>query len=264
MCYFELVRDLPGLFDDAPAEVSEAPDLTAKALEVHRRLCREYGCPIGYFHDLDPLSELVSSSLSHRTRNADSGRAFRSLRERFPTWRQVVDAPTAEVQEAISACTWPELKAPRIQKMLREVSDRTGGDLSETALDFLAGHPVAEARAWLELLDGVGPKTSAAVLSFSRLRMAALPVDSHHHRVAQRLGLIGPRVDVGPSHDILSRQLPAEWDAQAVYDNHEVLMLHGQRCCFWRNPACDRCVLLDLCPTGRARVGDAARPLQPK
>jgi endonuclease-3 len=48
--------------------------------------------------------------------------------------------------------------------------------------------------------------------------------------------------------------LPPEWDAQQVFDNHEVMMLHGQRCCFFKGPACGRCVLLDICPTGRART----------
>jgi hypothetical protein len=115
--------------------------------------------------------------------------------------------------------------------------------------------PVREARDWLERITGVGPKTSAAVLSFSRLRLPALPVDSHHHRVAQRLGLIPASVDVGPAHAWLEAQLPPDWDAQQVYDNHEVLMLHGQHVCFWRDPQCARCVVRDLCPTGRARLG---------
>jgi endonuclease-3 len=114
--------------------------------------------------------------------------------------------------------------------------------------------PVREARAWLESIPGVGPKTSAAVLAFSSLRKAALPVDSHHHRVAQRTGLIPLSLDVGPAHAVLEAQLPPEWDAQQVYDNHEVLMLHGQRVCFFKNPACERCVLLELCPTGQARM----------
>ena len=227
-----------------------AEDLRAKARLVHDRLCAEYECPIAYFHDHDPLSELVSSLLSHRTRNADSGRAFRQLRARFPDWAAVRDAPTAEVQEAIAPCTWPEQKAPRIQEVLRRVS-ASRGDLS---LDFLAELPVPESRAWLEALPGVGPKTSAAVLSFSSLRLAALPVDSHHHRVAARLGLIPPNVAVGPSHALLEAQLPADWTAQQVYDNHEVLMLHGQRCCFFKNPACGRCPVLDLCPTGQGRT----------
>jgi endonuclease III len=228
--------------------MSHAPDdLKAKALAIHRRLCPVYGCPIPYFHSLDPVSELVSSLLSHRTRNAESGRAFKALRARFPDWEAVRDAPTAEVEETIKGVTWPELKAPRIQSILSAITERRGG----LNLDFLDAMPVAEARAWLEAIPGIGPKTSAAVLSFSLLRKAALPVDSHHHRVAQRTGLIGPNVDVGPAHAILAAQLPPDWDAQQVYDNHEILMLHGQQCCFHRNPACGRCVLLDLCPTGQ-------------
>jgi len=104
-------------------------------------------------------------------------------------------------------------------------------------------------------LPGVGPKTAAAVLSFSGLRMPALPVDCHHHRVAMRLALIGPKVDVAAAHDTLARQLPREFTAQDLYDNHEMMMLHGQRCCYHRDPACGRCPVLDLCPFGQARRG---------
>lgn len=222
-------------------------DLAAKAREIHRRLCREYGCPIAYFHDHDPLSELVSSLLSHRTRNRDSHAAFEALKARYPSWEALRDAPVAEVQALIPMVTWPEQKAPRLQAVLEGVTDRAG------ALDlaFLADLPIPEARAWLERLPGVGPKTSAAVLSFSSLRAAALPVDSHHHRVAQRTGLIPATMDVGPSHAALAALLPPDWEAQAVYDHHEVFMLHGQQCCHFRNPACRRCALLDLCPTGQ-------------
>ena len=233
-----------------PPPIAPPPELSEKALLVHERLCQAYECPIPYFHELDPLSELVSSLLSHRTRNADSGRAFKALRARFKDWAAVRDAPTPEVEAMIAAVTWPEQKAPRLQQILRLITERRG----ELSLDFLAELPVPTARAWLQALPGVGPKTSAAVLLFSRLRQPALPVDSHHHRVAQRLGLIGAGVAVGPAHALLEAQLPAKWSAQQVYDNHEVLMLHGQRCCYFRNPACERCPVLDLCPMGQQRV----------
>ena len=58
---------------------------------------------------------------------------------------------------------------------------------------------------------------------------------------------------VGPAHAVLSAQLPPEWTAQQIYDHHEVMMLHGQRCCFFKSPACGRCAILDLCPTGQGR-----------
>jgi endonuclease-3 len=232
---------------EAGASEAGELELRVKAWTVHQLLCREYGCPIRYFHDMDPLSELVSSLLSHRTRNADSGRAFQALRARFATWATVRDAPVADVEATIAAVTWPEQKAPRIQHVLREIT-RLRGELS---LEFLAALPVPEARAWLEALPGIGPKTSAATLLFSRLRMPALPVDSHHHRVAIRLALIPESLEVGRSHAVLEAQLPEWFVAQDVYDNHEVLMLHGQRCCYHRAPACHRCVVYDLCPTGQ-------------
>lgn len=244
----------------APARSWQMP-AADKALEAHRRLCAQYGCPLHYFHDIDPLSELMSSLLSHRTLNRDSGRAFRALRERFVDWAAVRDAPVAEVQDAISACTWPEQKAPRLQAVLRELSQRpealAEGSLS---LEFLADWPAAKARAWLETISGVGPKTSAAVLSFSTLRGRALPVDSHHHRVAARLGLIPETLAVGPSHQVLEAQLPPEWDSQQVYDNHQVLMRLGKDTCTPRAPRCSSCPLLDLCNYGQAHAAPAAQP----
>lgn len=231
-----------------PKLAATAPNQnTAFVLEVHKRLGEIYGTAIDYFHNLDPLSELVSSLLSHRTKNADSGRAFQNLVARFGTWEAVRDAPTADVQKAIKASTWPEQKAPRIQDILRKIGEERG----ELSLDFIGGMEVAEARAWLESLPGVGPKTSAAVISFSSLRGKALPVDSHHFRVAVRLGIVLEKVGEGKAHAVLEALLPAEFTAQDVYDHHELLMFHGQRCCFWRGPECGRCVLLDMCPTGK-------------
>ena len=229
-------------------------DLAARALGIHDVLAPIYGAPIPYFQALDPLSELVSTMLNHRTRNRDAKAAYEALRARWPDWEAVRDAPVAEVEAIIARVTWPERKAPAIQHALREVAVRRGSlDLS-----FLAEMPVAEARAWLEAIPSVGPKTSAAVLSFSTLRRPALPVDSHHHRVAQRVGLIGPKVSVGPAHAVLERYLPADWDAQAVYDHHQLFMRHGQDVCHWRSPECRSCAILHLCPEGRSRTGRAA------
>jgi endonuclease-3 len=231
------------------------PDLARKALTVHDRLAALYGAPFPYFQDLDPLSELVSTLLNHRTRNRAAKAAFLRLRERLPSWEAVRDAPLPEIEKAIAGVTWPEAKAPRLREALRAVEARAG----RLDLAFLGEMPVAEARAWLEAIPGVGPKTSAAVLSFSSLRRPALPVDSHHHRVAQRIGLIGPRVDVGPSHAILETYLPQGWDAQQVYDHHQLYMRHGQKTCHWRGPDCDDCAVRDLCDWACARTGSAGR-----
>lgn len=224
-------------------------ELRAKAVRVHDRLGEEFGGTIPFFRELDPIGELVMSFLSRRTSCADAGRAFERLRQRFHDWPTVRDAPTDDVEVAIDPCFQTELKAPRIQHVLMRIGERHGA----LALDFLAELPVPEARAWLERLPGVGPKTSAAVLLFSTLRRPALPVDGHHHRVAVRLGLIPPNLGVGPAHAMLQALVPPDWSAQQVYDNHKTMRVHGQKTCCRHDPACDRCPLLDLCSHGQAR-----------
>ena len=233
------------------------PALKRFALEVHAELGALYGTPVPFFQTLDPLSELVSSLLSHRTKNRQSGAAFRILRERFPTWQQVIDADAAAVIEAIKPCTWPELKGPRLQAILRQIQQERG----ELSLEFLTDWPVPAARAWLERIPGVGRKTSACVLLFSTLRKPALPVDSHHHRVAMRLGLVPAGCPLDAAHDRLAALLPPDWDAQSVYDHHELLMFHGQRCCSPAKPACERCPLADRCPSSRLAPVAAPRAL---
>ena len=149
---------------------------------VHQRLCHEYGCPVGYFHELSPLDELVSSLLSHRTRNSESNAAYKELRKRFPDWVAVRDAPTADVLDAIKTCNWPEQKAPRIQQILRLVTERRGGELS---LDFLEDMTVREARDWLELLPGVDRRrarrcSSSAGCGGARCRWTAITTVSRN------------------------------------------------------------------------------------
>ena len=237
------------------ADLHQLPPPT-KALLVDDMLIKEYGAPFIPFSYRDPLSELVGSLLSHRTRNAVTRGAYRRLREVFPTWEEVIAAPTAEVEAAIAAVTFPEVKAPRIQQVLRTVRERNGGELS---LEGLHEVGVEDARAWLEQISGVGAKTSAAVLSFSHLRMPALVVDTHHHRVALRLGLVPPKSSLDKTARILQSYLPADWDGQRVYDSHQGFMRHGQRVCHFRSPNCAECLISAYCDHHQEQNGTPAR-----
>ena len=219
-----------------------------RALAVDELLCGEYGAPFAPFSQRDPLSELVNALLSHRTKNAVTRAAYARLREVFPDWEQVIQTPTGRIEQTIAAVTYPEMKAPRIQEALRQVKAKNEGALD---LDFLRDMEVGEARDWLEAIPGVGAKTSAAVLSFSRLRMPALVVDTHHQRVAQRIGLVPPKASLDKAAQLLQAYLPPEWDGQRVYDSHQGFMRHGQRVCRWHSPDCDHCVVNHLCDFAR-------------
>lgn len=236
----------------------DATNKKAFVLQVHHLLCNQYGSQLNYFHNLDPLSELVSALLSHRTRNSQSAKAFANLKQKFGSWEVVRDAPINEVEDAVNPCTWPEQKAPRLQQVLRLITERCG----QLSLTFLNNMDVATARQWLEELPGVGPKTSAAVISFSTMRGKALPVDSHHFRVATRLGIIEEKIGEGKANRVLEAMLPDYFTAQDVYDHHQVMMRHGKKICLYYNPACQNCLLLNLCPTGQTLLQKkASQPL---
>ena len=133
------------------------------------RLRAHYGDPAPRRPN-DPLDELIATILSQHTSDTNTARAFAGLKSRFPTWDEVVAAPTDAVADAIRSGGLARIKAPRIQRVLRTVHARRG----EYSLRFLNELPVAEARDWLTSLDGVGPKTAACVLLFA-CTMPALP-----------------------------------------------------------------------------------------
>jgi endonuclease III len=235
---------------------TQTASLRERALDVHRRLVAAYG-PARHTRADDPLSELVRALLSQRTRHEASSQAFAALKARFGTWAAVRDAPCAEVEATIAACTWPEQKAPRLQAVLRAIEEQTGS----LSLDLLESKSLPEGQALLESLPGVGPKTAAAVMLFSTLRRAAMPVDCHHHRVALRLGLIPDGTEQAPAHPLLRALLPETWGHDELHDHHLALKTLGKLRCFPKKPDCPGCPAADLCPEAlRARSAGQAAP----
>jgi endonuclease III len=180
-------RRTRGANDDGYASTDRAA-LAATALEVTRRLVALYGEPA--WSAEGPLGVLIGTILSQRTRDAQTGAAYAALKRRFPSWETMRDAPLAEVQKAIANVNWPELKAPRLQQIARQVTAERGA----LNLDFLCDLPAEDALAWLLKLTGVGPKTAACTLLFA-CRKPVLPVDVHVHRVS-----IQPRPDCAKGH----------------------------------------------------------------
>jgi endonuclease III len=205
------------------------------------RLRDRYGPPVKH-RALPPLDELVLTILSQNTSDRNCERAYAAMRARFPAWAEVRDADPAELEAVLRPGGLAAQKAPRIQAVLRELSAEGG----PPGLDWVAGLGADEAIERLTRLPGVGPKTASCVLLFS-LGVPVMPVDTHVHRVARRLGLIPARMSADAAHARLTALVPAG----RMLEAHLLLIAHGRATCRAQRPRCPDCVLVDLCPTGR-------------
>jgi len=215
--------------------------LAPRALKIHERLLEFYGEPM-WRNPLPAIDELVSTILSQNTNDLNRDRAFNALRARFGTWEEVRDAMTLDVIEAIRPAGLANQKGPRIQQVLRSITEERGSlDLS-----FLEKLTVDEARAWLTRFNGVGPKTAAIVLCFS-LNKPAFPVDTHIYRVTGRIGLRPEKMTVEQAHPHLESLFPPE----TYYAAHLNIIRLGREICTARKANCEICPIRKLCDYGK-------------
>jgi endonuclease III len=218
-------------------------ELNVLAQTIYNRLLSAFGLPV-WRVALSPVDELVSTILSQNTNDRNRDVAFNRLKQAFPTWEAVRDATPEVVVESIRPAGLANQKGPRIQSVLKEISNERGNfDLS-----FLKDLPVEEARAWLLHFNGVGPKTAAIVLQFS-LDTPSFPVDTHIYRVTGRLGLRPATMTVEQAHPFLA----SLFDPSTYGPAHLNLIRLGREICHARKPDCTACPLDDICPSSSVK-----------
>lgn len=219
--------------DDGPP----ADGTDGRLEEIQTRLERTHGAPGK--RRRDPLEELVLTILSQNTSDTNRDRAWEALRERYPDWASVRAADTAELEDTIRTAGLAGQKARTIRRVLDGLVERRGA----TDLSHLEAMDDEEALAYLTSFKGVGTKTAACVLCFA-LRRPVMPVDTHVHRVARRLGLAPLEGGRERTHRALNEAIPP----QRRFPLHVLFIRHGRETCGARRPRCSECVLGDLCP----------------
>ncbi len=210
--------------------------------EILRLLELEYG-PFEWSRRFDPLTELIFTILTQHTSDITAERALIELKKAFISWEDVLEAEVSEIEAVIKVSGLARQKSRRIQGALLKILQAKG----RLDLEFLRELSLDDAKAWLRDLPGVGPKTAGIVLSFS-FGMPAMAVDTHIHRVAKRIGLIGPKVSADAAHDLLeSKVRPLD-----VFRFHSSLITHGRKVCKALRPLCNICVLNQKCPASTA------------
>jgi len=230
-----------GTTESAPQRATAAKPTARRVRAIRDRLRLVYGVP-GWAPHGDPIAELVLTVLSQSTNDRNRDVAYLRLRERFATWEDVRRASVDEIEEAIRPGGISRVKSARIRAILDAIASR--GELS---LEWLERLPVAQARAYLCSLPGVGRKTAACVLLFA-LGMRDVPVDTHVSRVATRLGLL----PAGAGFDELHDRMLALTPPGAELELHVNLLRHGRRTCHARRPECGACALSRMCPSAHS------------
>jgi len=204
----------------------------ARIRQIIERLAREHPDAGIALRFTDPLELLVSVMLSAQTTDVNVNRVTDKLFAKYRRPEDYLAVPQEELERDIYATGFFRQKAKALRgtmKMLIEEHDGRVPDDFDALLRF----------------PGVARKT-ANVVSAERGHAAGIVVDTHVRRLSQRLGLTREEDPVKIERDLI-RLVPREDWARFPH----LLIWHGRRVCLARRPACERCVVSDLCPSSR-------------
>jgi len=185
----------------------------------------------------DPLDVLIATMLSQNTTDKTSYRAFKNLKNDFSSWEEVMNAPPAKIKNSIRVCGLVNQKSRSIKGMLKKMKENRG----KLSLNFIRKMKDDEIYEELLQYNGVGVKTISCVLAFA-LGRDVMPVDTHVHRVANRLGIAR-----AVSPDKTFKQLKEKIPEGKKFLLHTLLIRFGRKICRSANPRCGKCRLYDLC-----------------
>lgn len=180
------------------------------------------------FEDKDPYRVLVRTILSQRTRDENTDQATNNLFSKYKDIYEVADAPTEDVEELIRCSGFYRVKAGRIKEVSRILIDQYGGEVPNNMKELLE-------------LPGVGRKTANCVLVYA-FEEPAIPVDTHVHRISNRLGLVNTK-DPEDTEKELDNFVPE--DIKILLN--DLMVQFGQNICKPISPQCEICPLDELC-----------------
>jgi len=207
---------------------------TERLLEI---LAATYGTnPWNWHTRQTPFQVLIGTVLSQRTRDEKTDEAAKALFSRFPSPATLASAPEEEIANLIRPANYYNTKAARIKEISRIILEKYTGNTPDTINELMQ-------------LPGVGRKTAACVMVYG-FGKKALPVDTHVHRISNRIGLIKTHTPE-ESEDELWKIVPEKY----IMVYNELLVKHGQNICRPISPQCPKCPIVELCAYGSDQKG---------
>jgi len=196
--------------------------------ELFRRLAEANPEPASELHWTNPYTLLVAVVLSAQSTDKGVNRVTRDLFRKVDSPRKMLELGEERLREAIRSIGLYPTKARNVIGLSKILLEKHGGE-------------VPRSRQALEELPGVGRKTANVVLNVA-FGEPTIAVDTHIFRVANRTGLAPGRTPLEVEKALL-KVVPEKYRRHA----HHWLILHGRYVCKARKPACERCIIRDLC-----------------
>jgi endonuclease III len=207
-----------------------AADAKRHAARIARRLAEQYpdaNCSLSF---QSPLELLVATILSAQCTDVRVNQVTKSLFRRYPTAAHYARAKLPELEHDIQSTGFFRNKAKNIQNCCRILLERHNGEVPQDIETLVE-------------LPGIGRKTANVVLGTAYGVAAGVVVDTHVARISRRLGLTSQKDPEKIEAELMEQFDRKEWIALS----HRLIQ-HGRRYCTARNPKCQECPLLSLCP----------------
>lgn len=190
------------------------------------------------------LDVLIATKLSQNTTDKSSFKAYKNLKKKFKSWNKAAESELSEIKECIKVCGLANTKAKNIKEMLQKMKKNYG------KLDLAFMNKYNDGKIYEELLqyDGIGVKTISCVLIFA-LGRDAFPVDTHVHRVLNRLGIVKTNSPVKTFEQVRNKIPEGK-----MYELHSNLIKFGRNICKSKNPLCGICFLYKLCEFSEKKI----------
>jgi endonuclease-3 len=213
---------------------TKRPRLTKKRralliLAQLKDLYPEAPCSLDYDN---PLQLLIATMLSAQCTDARVNIVTPALFERFPTVIDYAEADVSEIEPLIKSTGFYRNKAKNIRATCEKIVTNFGGKVPKSMEELTS-------------LPGVARKTANVVLAHAFGINAGVTVDTHVKRITNRLGLTKHDAPVKIEQDLMKLLPQDDWENWSIR-----LVYHGRAVCDARNPACERCQLLEWCSSG--------------
>jgi endonuclease-3 len=186
----------------------------------------------------DPFQVLIATMLSAQTRDAVTAAASARLFRVARTPKSMAKLPRAQIQKLIYPVSFYRHKAVHVKQTCELIMTRFDGRVPSTMEELLT-------------LPGVGRKTANLVLILAHSSQENICVDTHVHRISNRMGWVKTRTPEETEHALYRATARRWWPFINLY-----LVTWGQNVCRPVYPLCPQCVLADICPKiGVTKVG---------